>query len=43
MKKIKAAGATFFMEPQSFPSCSMAVVLDPDKNRIIIHQRKAKK
>ena len=43
IKKIKAGGAKFFMEPQEFPGCKMAVVRDPDKNKVIIHQRKAKK
>ena len=42
VKKIRDGKAAFFMEPQSFPTCSMAVVMDPDKNKIIIHQRKAK-
>ena len=38
--KLKASGANFFMEPLGFPGCSMAVVTDPDKNRILIHRKK---
>lgn len=30
------------MGPFDFPSCKMVVVLDPDKNRVTIHQRKKK-
>lgn len=32
----------FVLEPQDFPGCHMAVIQDPDFNRIIIHQRKSK-
>ena len=30
------------LEPQSFPSCQMAVIEDPDKNKLMIHERKKK-
>ncbi|MDB5258858.1 MAG: putative Lactoylglutathione lyase [Candidatus Taylorbacteria bacterium] len=39
---LKAKGVNFFMEPQSFPTCKMAVITDPDKNKILIHQRAQK-
>ncbi len=37
---LKKSGAVFKMEPGSYPSCSMAVILDPDKNKVLIHKRK---
>ncbi|MES3030845.1 MAG: VOC family protein [Patescibacteria group bacterium] len=40
VKKLKAKNVTFMMEPQDFPTCHMAVIEDPDKNRITIHKRK---
>jgi predicted enzyme related to lactoylglutathione lyase len=39
--KLKAAGIKFLWEPQETPVCWMAVVLDPDENRLVIHRRKA--
>jgi predicted enzyme related to lactoylglutathione lyase len=39
--KLKAAGTKFLWEPQETPVCWMAVVLDPDENRLVIHHRKA--
>jgi len=39
---LKAKNVTFKMEPGSFPTCSMAVVKDPDNNNVLIHKRKAK-
>jgi catechol 2,3-dioxygenase-like lactoylglutathione lyase family enzyme len=42
MKKLKDAKVAFKVEPQDFPSCKMAVVFDPDKNCVLIHQRKGK-
>ncbi len=38
--QLKAKNVVFVLEPQDFPTCHMAVVLDPDKNRVLIHQRK---
>lgn len=38
--KVKAAGVTFQWEPQESKICWMAVVLDPDRNRLVIHHRK---
>lgn len=37
---LKAAGATFSMEPIESPVCRMAVVQDPDGNSITVHKRK---
>ena len=42
VKKLKDKGVPFKMEAQNFPTCSMAVVRDPDMNNILIHKRKAK-
>lgn len=30
----------FILEPNETPVCHMAVVVDPDGNRVVIHQRK---
>jgi predicted enzyme related to lactoylglutathione lyase len=40
--ELKEKGVAFKLEPMDFPSCRMAVAYDPDKNIIIIHQRKGK-
>jgi catechol 2,3-dioxygenase-like lactoylglutathione lyase family enzyme len=40
MQKLKAAKVPFKLEPQDFPTCKMAVVFDPDRNCLLIHQRK---
>ncbi|MEN9604696.1 MAG: hypothetical protein RJB39_381 [Candidatus Parcubacteria bacterium] len=40
--KLKEHDVTFQLEPQTYPTCQMAVVLDPDGSRVIIHKRKAK-
>lgn len=42
VKKLKDAKVSFKIEPQDFPSCKMAVVYDPDRNCVAIHQRKGK-
>ncbi len=39
--ELKSAGVKFFWPPQESPGCHMAVVLDPDENRVVIHHRKA--
>ena len=39
--ELKAHGVTFHMEPCEAPKCRMAVILDPDGNKITIHKRKA--
>ncbi|MES3005846.1 MAG: VOC family protein [Patescibacteria group bacterium] len=40
--ELKEKGIGFKLEPQDFPTCKMAVIYDPDKNIIILHQRKAR-
>lgn len=40
--KLKAEGLKFKVEPMDFPTCHMAVVLDPDGSSVGIHKRKSK-
>lgn len=40
IKHLKDNGVAFKLEPMDFPTCKMAVAYDPDKNIMIIHQRK---
>ncbi len=40
VQKLKDANIPFKLEPQSFPTCHMTVVSDPDKNRVLIHKKK---
>lgn len=40
--KLKEAGCSFKIEPMDFPTCRMAVVLDPDGSSVGIHKRHAK-
>lgn len=42
VKKLKAAGVTFRIEPMNFPGCSMAAFYDPDRNVVTIHHKKVK-
>lgn len=42
IKKLKDAKVEFRVEPQDYPTCKMAVVFDPDKNCLLIHQRKGR-
>jgi predicted enzyme related to lactoylglutathione lyase len=42
IKDLKAAGARFDTESVESPVCRMAVVQDPDGNKIIIHKLKPK-
>lgn len=37
---LRAAKVKFAVEPADFPSCSMAVVRDPDGNQVAIHHKK---
>ena len=39
--KLKESGVTFDMEVVDTPVCRMAVVLDPDGSKVMIHKRKA--
>lgn len=40
VEKIRSAGVSFVMEPQDTGACHMALIEDPDHNRIMIHKRK---
>lgn len=40
---LKEKGMKFMMEPETFPSCRMGIVYDPDGNALIIHQKNATK
>jgi predicted enzyme related to lactoylglutathione lyase len=40
--RLKKAGAEFEMEKFETPVCWMAVVHDPDGNRLLVHKRKSK-
>ena len=42
VKSFKAASADFAAEGIESPVCNMAVVQDPDGNKIIIHKLKSK-
>jgi len=42
IEDLKSKNVSFFMEPQGFPTCHMAVVKDPDNNKVLIHKRKEK-
>jgi catechol 2,3-dioxygenase-like lactoylglutathione lyase family enzyme len=39
---LKAGGVPFTLEPVASPSCSMAIINDPDGNSVVIHKRKAR-
>ena len=41
VETLRAANATFAVEPMDSGVCRMTIVLDPDGNAIAIHQRKA--
>ncbi|MGH2350599.1 MAG: VOC family protein [Chloroflexota bacterium] len=38
--ELRGKGVPIVMEPLETPDCFMAVVADPDDNKILIHQRK---
>lgn len=38
--KLRETGTKFIWEPNETPVCWMAVVADPDGNRVVIHKRK---
>ena len=40
--RLKKKKISFKLKPGSFPSCSMAVIFDPDKNSLIIHKKNKK-
>jgi len=37
---LKSSGCAFRLEPLEMPKCHMAVVLDPNRNSVPVHQRK---
>ncbi len=39
-EELRGKGVPIAMEPIEVPSCFMAVVADPDGNKILLHQRK---
>lgn len=40
---LKAKKCTFLVKPTETPICSMAAIVDPDGNKILIHKRKPRK
>ncbi len=38
--QLKTHNVSFKLEPQQYPTCDMAVIEDPDKNKILIHHKK---
>lgn len=38
---MRESGIEMTMGPEEFPSCHMAIIMDPDKNAIVLHKRKA--
>lgn len=41
VEELKRFGARFIEEPSDSPVCRMALVADPDGNRLFLHKRKA--
>jgi predicted enzyme related to lactoylglutathione lyase len=39
---LKSKKVPFKLEPMDFPTCSMAIITDPDKNRVLIHKKNVK-
>jgi predicted enzyme related to lactoylglutathione lyase len=39
--KLKKSGAKFFLDKSETPVCWTAIVYDPDRNKVVIHKRKA--
>ncbi|MBI5126589.1 MAG: VOC family protein [Candidatus Taylorbacteria bacterium] len=37
---LKKNNVVFKVEPSVYPTCSMAVIEDPDKNKVLIHKKK---
>ena len=40
--ELKKRGTRYWLEPSETPICWMAIVQDPDGNKVVIHKRKAK-
>jgi predicted enzyme related to lactoylglutathione lyase len=39
--KLKESGAKFFLDKSETPVCWTAIIYDPDRNKVVIHKRKA--
>ena len=39
--KLKKSGAKFFLDKRETPVCWTAIIYDPDRNKVVIHKRKA--
>jgi predicted enzyme related to lactoylglutathione lyase len=39
---LKKSGVKFFLEKSETPVCWMAIIFDPDGNKVVIHKRKAR-
>ena len=39
--KLKKSGVKFFLDKSETPGCWTAIVYDPDRNKVVIHKRKA--
>jgi predicted enzyme related to lactoylglutathione lyase len=39
--KLKKSGAKFFLDKSETPVCWTAIIYDPDRNKVVIHKRKA--
>lgn len=40
VEELKSKGVTVTMDPEDFPMCSMAIITDPDGNKLMLHHRK---
>jgi predicted enzyme related to lactoylglutathione lyase len=40
VRKLKESGVPFDMDVMDTPVCCMAVVLDPDGSKVMVHKRK---
>jgi len=38
--ELKQKGVKIIMEPEDYPTCSMAMIEDPDGSKLVIHKRK---
>lgn len=41
VEKVKSSGGRFFLEKTESPVCWMAIVHDPDGNKVVLHTRKS--
>jgi predicted enzyme related to lactoylglutathione lyase len=39
--KLKKSGTKFFLDKSETPVCWTAIIYDPDRNKVVIHKRKA--